>query len=826
MAPLAAAQNGFANGSSAAQSGSGPRQDGSPSEEPLKPGTSEWALHEPATEVDSRDQATPDAWVPRHPDLIRLTGRHPLNVEPPLSVAMRDPITPASLHYVRNHGAVPRLSWGAHRLSVGGLVERPATFSMDQLLELFEEVTVTCTLTCAGNRRKEENMVAKTIGFNWGPAGTACGHWTGVRLADVLSHCGVQGAVQATRHVCFRGPKHELPQGRDGSYGTSIPVYKALDAASDVILAYRHNGRLLTPDHGYPLRIIIPGYIGGRMVKWLEAITVTEGESDNFYHFHDNRVLPSHVTEQLAKSEGWWFRPDHIINDININSVISSPAHDEVVLLTANAAYTVRGYAYCGGGRKIIRCEISLDSGKSWRLADIQRHAPPNAYGKHWAWVFYSLPISLVELLRAPELVCRAWDDNTNTQPDSFTWNLMGMLNNCHYRVKIHPVETREGGMALQFEHPTIAGAPKPLPEKARAPAGQMFSMAEVEKHDSADSAWFVHSNKVYDATPFLKDHPGGGDSILLVAGTDATEEFNAIHSDKAKAQLLDYPNAPEYAAAVMNGAMAAPAAPPVLVALDGKKRIAFRLAEKHVLSHNVRRFRFALQSPQHKFGLPVGKHVFAYGKVNGELVMRAYTPTSSDDDMGYFDLVIKVYWRNEHPRFPDGGKLSQFMEALPVGGEMEFKGPLGHFVYLGRGRYELNGVGKSMERLSMIAGGTGITPMYQVIKAVLKDADDKTQLALLYANQTPDDILLFDDLQSLAADPRLRVHYTVDRVPEGVDWAYSTGFVSEAMVREHLFPHAPGALAVMCGPPPMIKFACLPNLAKAGYSQDACVSF
>lgn len=80
---------------------------------------------------------------------------------------MRGPTTPASLHYVRSHGPVPRLAWNTHRLAVGGLVERPATFSMDQLLELFEEVTVTCTLTCAGNRRKEENMVAKTIGFNW-----------------------------------------------------------------------------------------------------------------------------------------------------------------------------------------------------------------------------------------------------------------------------------------------------------------------------------------------------------------------------------------------------------------------------------------------------------------------------------------------------------------------------------------------------------------------------------------------------------------------------------------------------------------------------------
>ena len=104
--------------------------------------------------------------------------------------------------------------------------------------------------------------------------------------------------------MCFRGPKAELPKGADGTYGTSVTYGKAMDPTSDVIIAYKQNGRWLTPDHGFPVRIIIPGFIGGRMIKWLEEITVTAGESDNFYHFHDNRVMPSHVDEELAKAEG------------------------------------------------------------------------------------------------------------------------------------------------------------------------------------------------------------------------------------------------------------------------------------------------------------------------------------------------------------------------------------------------------------------------------------------------------------------------------------------------------------------------------------------
>jgi hypothetical protein len=241
-----------------------------------------------------------------------------------------------------------------------------------------------------------------------------------------------------------------------------------------------------------------------------------------------------------------------------------------------------------------------------------------------------------------------------------------------------------------------------------------------------------THTPQVYDATPFLEEHPGGAESILISAGMDATDEFNSIHSSKAKAMLKDYyigelvtpeQKAAALAAGAANGkaaaaaititadsstngvlangtaangtAKAAAAAAGELVALDPRKKIAFKLAEKVELSHNVRLFRFALQSPEHKvragwcavawlcvragcvvvccthacdltgcrppppppnththtlgtdapqFGLPVGKHVFLYASIGGETVMRAYTPTSQDKDLGHFDLVIKVY--------------------------------------------------------------------------------------------------------------------------------------------------------------------------------------
>ena len=264
---------------------------------------------------------------------------------------------------------------------------------MEDLITSFPVVDITCTLTCAGNRRKEQNMVKKTIGFNWGPSGTSCSTWTGVRLSDVLNACGVDRNGRAN-HVCFRGPKGELPRGDDGSYGTSITIQRAMDAGYDVILAFKQNGRLLTPDHGFPLRLIIPGYIGGRMIKWLEEITVTYEESQNYYHFHDNRVLPSVVDETRANEEGWWYKPDFIINDLNINSAIIEPGHGQALALTANAEVPFRGYAY-SNGNKIIRCELSIDDGVTWKLADITQRAKPNDDGRHWAWVWWEIKIPM-----------------------------------------------------------------------------------------------------------------------------------------------------------------------------------------------------------------------------------------------------------------------------------------------------------------------------------------------------------------------------------------------------------------------------------------------
>lgn len=124
-----------------------------------------------------------------------------------------------------------------------------------------------------------------------------------MKLIDLLRHCGVHSYRQGARHVHFSGVEKELPQSSDGSYGTSIIYGNAMNAANDILIAYKHNGKLLAPDHGYPVRMIIPGGIGGRMVKWLAKIEVSDKDSDNFYHHHDNKVMPAGIDMDRANNE-------------------------------------------------------------------------------------------------------------------------------------------------------------------------------------------------------------------------------------------------------------------------------------------------------------------------------------------------------------------------------------------------------------------------------------------------------------------------------------------------------------------------------------------
>lgn len=320
-------------------------------------------------EIDETDQFTPDNWIARSDRLIRLTGKHPMNAEPKLTeVYDAGFITPNQLHYVRNHGAVPHILWERHRIAVSA--GKSISLSMDDVSEQFRSINIPIFLACDGNRRKELNMIRQSKGFNFGAAAVGCAYWKGALLRDILIAANVGQMIQQypTQRlwVHFEGAD-ELS---NGNYGTSLPLDYAMDHCHDVMLAYAMNDFPLPPDHGYPIRLMIPGYVGGRCVKWLSKVWVTDHESDNYHHIYDNRVLPSYLTDKDSEfADILYHHPSTLINDQTLNSVIVKPSHGEKFALqdmTKGKTYRIEGFAYNGSGDEIQSVEISLDEGANW----------------------------------------------------------------------------------------------------------------------------------------------------------------------------------------------------------------------------------------------------------------------------------------------------------------------------------------------------------------------------------------------------------------------------------------------------------------------------
>ncbi|KAF9045792.1 nitrate reductase [Hymenopellis radicata] len=816
---------------------------------------------------DERDVGTPDEWVQRDPRLIRLTGKHPLNAEAKLHTLFNAGfVTPTELFFVRSHGAVPKIedttldNW---KVSVVGLVANPMELSVRELQSQFPVVTLPITLVCAGNRRKEQNIVRKGLGFNWGAAGVSTALFTGVYLADVLEAAKPtsSGSGARPKHVIFEGGD-SLPQG---PYGTSQRLSWARDKSRGILIAWAMNGLPLTPDHGFPIRVVVPGQIGGRSVKWLRMVKVSDEESQHYLHFYDNKVLPTQVTPEQAKQEDrWWHNQAYIINDLNVNSAIAQPDHDEVLDLTSSSAYAIKGYAYSGGGRRVTRVEISLDEGDTWRLAEITypedlcreiMQVDQSLYGTFDAaerdtclcWCFWTYWVPTSALKDVSAVMVRAMDEALALQPRD-------MCINWWFRVAVHHMDCS----TVRFEHPTLAGTasggwmerlksegqdilkPKFGREAASVPHVQpqdkevimkgthvdrTITLEQLQAHRNLERPWFVVQGEVYDGTAFLKDHPGGPDSITLVAGEDATEDFMAIHSSAAKSQLA------EYALAVLTSAADHSQAIETIDSLEPSSTFLVRnkwksatLSAIYFVSHDTKLFRFDLGSRAQALGLASTPTCFQIkrtirtpdGATESQVVQRAYTPVSTLDANGHVDLLIKLYLPNQE--WPSGGKMSDTsseLSKLRIGDQIELKGPFGSFVWRGRDI--------AVSKLAMICGGSGITPIIQVLRGVFNDQDDhKTEVWLIDANKTEEDIIFRDELDMLAdkAGGRLRLHHVLSRTkPRG--WPYSSGLVNQQIMADHLPPPSLDVLALVCGPDPMVNLTVKPVLVKLGWDVD-----
>ncbi|HEY7629769.1 MAG TPA: sulfite oxidase [Thermoleophilaceae bacterium] len=349
-------------------------------------------------------------------DLI-VHEEEPFNAETGPAALAEGPLTATDAFYVRGHGEVPEIDPASWRLRVHGEVDRELDLSLATLHEAFREREVTATLQCAGNRRAGLIAVREIPGeAPWGPGATGTATWTGVPLADVLAlACPLDGA----EHVGFEGadlcpevkPKPEL-------FGGSIPLSKAL--RREVLLAWAMNGKPLEPVHGAPVRLVVPGYIGARSVKWLERIEVRATPWHGYFQHVVYRLLPEDGTPGPGQGMP--------LGLVALNADVLSPADGETV---PAGPVEVRGYAFAGGERYVARVDVSLDDGESWSQAELLEDLGP------WAWRQWRTTVQLVP--GEHEILVRAWDSSAATQPndEAALWNPKGYVNNARPRIRV-----------------------------------------------------------------------------------------------------------------------------------------------------------------------------------------------------------------------------------------------------------------------------------------------------------------------------------------------------------------------------------------------------
>ncbi|WP_428490489.1 molybdopterin-dependent oxidoreductase [Rhodopila sp.] len=349
------------------------------------------------------------------PGLI-VRSETPFNAETPLHL-LRDVFTTSQRDfYVRSHGSVPNLNEETYHLAVRGRVDRPLDLSLDQLRSDFPRRAVMAVMQCAGNRRADLHEVRPVMGDPWSAGAIGNALWGGVSLVDVLRAAGAE--TDAGLHVAFDACDSVAEGGR---FGVSIPMTKA--HCPDVVLAFAMNDEALAPEHGFPLRVVVPGFAGVRSPKWLAAITVQDAASDNAMQQTDYKMLPPKVTRDTVDwAEGI------TINEMPLNSAICVPADGADV---RSGPVPVRGYAMASG-RGIERVDVSADGGRSWVQAALQRQ--PEA---PWSWTFWETEIVLPA--GEHELAVRAWDSAGQTQPAAAedVWNFKGYLCAVWHRVRV-----------------------------------------------------------------------------------------------------------------------------------------------------------------------------------------------------------------------------------------------------------------------------------------------------------------------------------------------------------------------------------------------------
>jgi sulfite oxidase len=364
--------------------------------------------------------------------VLKVNTKEPFNAETPAVLLPENYYTPNELFFVRNHLPVPASDPETYTLEVSGKGLPAMEFTLEDLKTKFPQHTVTATIQCAGNRREELGKVKEVKGISWTGGAIGNAEWTGVKLKDVLVYAGLkEGDFDGiTQHIHFEGLDKNPLTGE--CYGASIPIEKAMDPLGDCLLAFSMNGVELPRDHGYPIRAIVPGTVGARNVKWLAKIVASDEEYDGQWQRRDYKGFSPSVDWSNVD-----FSKAPAIQEMPVQSLICSPQEGASFDMEDDTV-TVQGLAWSGGGRRVVRVDVSGDGGQTWVEAQLQGNDQRRR--RAWGWSLWEATIPLVAKQQTVQLCCKAVDDSYNVQPDSTApiWNLRGCLSNAWHRVNIN----------------------------------------------------------------------------------------------------------------------------------------------------------------------------------------------------------------------------------------------------------------------------------------------------------------------------------------------------------------------------------------------------
>jgi DMSO/TMAO reductase YedYZ molybdopterin-dependent catalytic subunit len=354
----------------------------------------------------------PRATVAPGKEKLLVRSLRPPDYETP--VALLDSwITPVEHFYVRSHLPVPpALDAAAWTLQIEGEVQTPVTLSMEDIRRM-PSASLTSTLECAGNGRAFYEPPVAGVQWTKGAVGTA--RWTGVRMADVLKRAGVRSTAQ---FVVMNGADRAL--GTMPDFVRQVPLDKAMHA--DTLIAYEMNGAPLPPVHGFPLRVIVPGWEGAYAIKWLASLRVVDREYDGFwvasgYRYPTRRVAPGAAVDPKDMAP---------LTGLVVKSLITRPLEGATV---APGKVDVAGFAWAGE-TGIARVDVSVDYGASWQPAKLTGENARFTWRRFEAQVDATKPESFL-------IMSRATDANGLTQPMTPPWNPSGYLWNAPDTVRV-----------------------------------------------------------------------------------------------------------------------------------------------------------------------------------------------------------------------------------------------------------------------------------------------------------------------------------------------------------------------------------------------------